>query len=296
MEMLVKQPRRLDTSYRVLKVLMLLSEKPRSMSELCYKLDTDGQGVNKETVSKYFATLRHFGCTMEKSGGKFRLKYTPFLSKFDEKELETLAVFQKFGEKLYPEAGQEKLQSALGKILKFESPSGLEFYSRMLSGITIKDIYAKYTGKMEEISKFFGTGARILYQDKWLRISPKHFKYSKNHVYLYAFNEEKKVNALFFLDYIKEIVHLAKTPTTDFFTGITTFKISGRLAAGYHLYEGESVIDFGEDYKIISNKSHDKRELMKRFLKYGESCEVLLPSEERKEFISTLDAMIANYS
>lgn len=292
----MKTRRKLDAGYRVLKILLLLHKKPMDLDELCYALDTDEQGVNRETISKYFSTLRYFGCVITKSNGKFRLKHVPYALNLMDNEIETLAVFEKFGEKLCDKNNSLKIKSALNKVLQMEEQASFEKYQKTLKSVEIKDIYSKYANIMERLSKFFDTSARIFYKDRWIKVSPKYFKYSRHHIYLYALNEEKRVNELFMLDYIKEIVHLPKRHGYENFAESTTFKIKGRLALGYHLYEDEVILEETKDFKTILNKSQDKTQLIRRFIKYGEYCEIISPEKDKEKLLSALRVMIGNHS
>ena len=81
----------LSTPFRIIKILKLLVERPLSINEILEKLEEDDIFINKETVSKYFMTLRYAGCDIQKARSKFYIKY-PVLH-FNDTELETLAHF-----------------------------------------------------------------------------------------------------------------------------------------------------------------------------------------------------------
>ena len=113
--------RKVNTSYRIMKILKLLHQKPRSINEICFELDVDNIGVKKETITKYFSTLRSCGCIVEKREGKFYLLNMPFFINLNKEELKTLAYFQKFSQKFNSKLFEEKIQSALSKLLKLSN-------------------------------------------------------------------------------------------------------------------------------------------------------------------------------
>lgn len=295
----MKKLRKLETSYRIMKVLKLLHQKPLRLDELCYELDASELGVNKETITKYFSTLREVGCVIEKSEGKFWLKHLPFFVDFNKRELETLAIFQKFAQKLHQKKLNEKLQSALSKILKMTDVSVHINYHQILNSIKFEDIYYKNKEKLELLSNFFDENAqklKIKYRSENYKILPKCFKFNKINAYLFAFNEESKKYQNFLLDDIEEIVSLIQNTSAQNFASVTVFKITDRLASGYTLYENELIHEIERGVKIVTNKTQDKKELHSRLLKYGEFCEIISPKDEKEIFKRELDEMIKNYS
>lgn len=83
----------LSTPLKIIKILKLMTEKPVALEEIMSFLEEDNSFVNKETISKYFATLRNAGCDIQKRKNKFYIKY-PVLN-FTNTELSTLSILQK---------------------------------------------------------------------------------------------------------------------------------------------------------------------------------------------------------
>lgn len=295
----MKKLRKLETSYRVMKVLKMLHAEPLGLDELCYKLDIDEVGVNRETITKYFSTLREVGCVIEKRGGKFWLKHMPLFVNFTRKELETMAVFQKFTQKLRQKRIDDKIQGAFSKILRMTDIKVHEQYHTILNAIKIDDTYYKNNEKLKLLSNFFDENSRklkIKYRGVDFKVSPKSFKYGENSVHLFAFNEESKKYENFLLDDIEEIMSLVQSTSAQNFALPTVFKITGRLAAGYYPHEDETVTVISAHNKNVVNRTQDKTELRSRLLKYGELCTLISPRDEGEEFVRELDEMIENYS
>ncbi len=295
----MKKLRKLETSYRIMKVLKMLHAKPLGIDELCYELDINEVGVNRETITKYFSTLREVGCVIEKRGGKFWLKHMPLFVNFTRKELETMAIFQKFTQKLHQKRIDDKIQSALAKILRMTDIELHKQYYTILSAVKFEDIFYKNKEKFELLSNFFDENSRnlkIKYRGGYFKISPKSFKFGENSVYLFAFNEANKKYENFLLDDIEEIMSLIQSKSTQDFALSTIFKITGRLASGYFPYEGEIVTRMNKDNKNVLNKIQDKKELRARHLRYGEFCTLISPQSELEDFVKEIDEMIKNYS
>jgi|GEM_PF-1299487 len=295
----MKKLRKLETSYRIMKVLRMLHARPLGLDELCYELDIDEVGVNRETITKYFSTLREVGCVIEKRGGKFWLKHMPLFVNFTQRELETMAIFQKFTQKLQQKRIDDKIQSAFSKILRMTDMKLHEQYHKILNAVKFDDVYIENKEKLELLSNFFDENSsklKIKYRGEHFKISPKSFKFGENSVQLFAFNEASKKYENFLLSDIEAIMSLIQSTSAQNFASSTVFKITGRLANGYFPYEGEVVMQTGKDNKNVTSKMQDKAELHARLLKYGELCTLISPRDEVEEFISEIDDMIANYS
>jgi len=291
--------RKLEASYRVMKVLKLLNDGPLGFEELCYELAQNDIAVNRETIGKYFTTLREAGCKIDKKGGKFWLKHMPLFVCFTRTELETLAIFQKFAQKLHQKRVSEKVQSTFNKILKMTSIELHSEYHAILNAIKFDDVYCKNKDKLDIFSDFFAENSqklKITYRGESFKIRPKSFKYETNKVYLFALNEKNMKYEHFLLDDVGEILSLIQLSPIPCLASTTVFKLTGRLARGYYPLEGEVVNMISADNINVVNKVSVKRELHSRLLKYGELCEIISPKDEREAFIGELDEMIENYN
>ena len=73
------------------------------------------------------------------------------------------------------------------------------------------------------------------------------------------------------------------------------FKVTGKLAERYTLKDGETMLEMGFGYKIISNKEENKELLISRILRYDSCCEILKPLEFREEVKNIIEKTLLNY-
>lgn len=291
--------KKVTSSYRIMKILKLLYQKPRSIDEICFELDADNIGVKKETITKYFSTLRNCGCTVEKRSGKFYLINMPFCINLNQKELETLAYFHKFSQKFNSNLFEEETYSLLSKILKLTNIETHTKYHKILNRTKIQDfIFEKdILKKVSVISNYIEEKSKIKikYKEENHTIIPKNLLYSKGKFYLKAFFEEENKYKNINISNIEDFVEIGRNRGLTNFTSTTVFKIKDRLAVGYYPYEKEIVQIENNSTKIISNKTQDKNALLKRILKYGVLCEIISPKTEKELFLNSINEMIKNF-
>ncbi len=290
----------LSTPFKVIKILKLLVEKPSSIDEILERLEEDGIFTNKETVSKYFTTLRYAGCDIQKIRNKFYIKYP--VVHLDDTELETLAHFDIICKNLNSKENYGEFLKFLSKLFSLTNKNNE--YKKMRSTITFDEdfntgkIGKRYGEKIETISKFIQDTPqkiKIICAEKEFTITPLKFHYFKDSICLLGYDIKNNVNKNFPLDKISDIKGMPTAASSSDFGLITTFKISGRLKNAYTVREGEIISEY-EDYIMVSNKKEDKDELFKRLLRYGTFCEILYPKSDREKFKNLLENLIAKFS
>ena len=290
----------LATPYRIIKILKMLTEKPLSMDEILLGLESEDIFINKETITKYFKTLREAGCTIEKRKNKFYIKY-PILG-FSPDELETLAGFEKIASNINSKANYGAFCKFLEKIFTLANADEYEKYKKISlktkqnKAFWSEKISSKYKEKIETLSRFMYENSsviNIIYENKNYSITPLSFCYYKDSVSLLGYDNKKNVNKNFTLDKLTDIKGTPITATGKDFGLSTTFKITGRLKKSYTLKEGEIAVE-SEEGLIITNNKEDKKELFNRLLKYGDCCEILYPKNDRENFINLVENLITN--
>lgn len=289
--------RRIDSSYRILKILKFLSDKPGTMNEILRELDYE---IYPETVSKYFRVLRSYGFIIEKKRHKFELLNMPFFIDFSDSELKSLAAFEVFSKDVASSKQNEKLHSSVRKILAVSPKENRQKYNQFLSELNEKKIFEKYREKIEKITSFFEENPvkiQVIYKKAAHIVTPVELRYKGDKVYLFCFDEAKLTNRQFLLDDIEDVKSMIQKSSKMPFIQKTVFRLNGRVALGYKSpYENE-IIEYQDDGSIIvTNSYEDKNLLLKRLLKYFEFCEILSPKADREEFIEMIDNLIESYS
>ena len=187
--------RKINSSYRIIKILKLLHDTPRSLEELCFELDKDDLSVGPKTITKYFLTLRTAGCSIKKKGGKFYLENIPFFIDLSKKELDALAYFHKFSRKFNSKKFDSKIQSVFSKILKLTYKETKSEYTKTLNEIPITTI-SSIRARCHEI---IGIISNILKDDIRLKI-----RYSNQFKKDYKLIQKRGYN----INKLKEVVQI----------------------------------------------------------------------------------------
>ncbi len=291
--------RKIDASYRIMKILKLLAQKPRSMNELCAALELDGHEIGYDTISKYFSTLREFGCIITKKNCKFELEALPFFIDLNQNDMEILADFAMFANQTCQIKQIRGVKNSLNKILKMTSQECKNHYNRHMALKSSERLNLKCADTIEKLSYFIEENnqkIKIIYRTMPFIVTPLCIRYLGNKVYLMAFNENKLINEQFLLDDISEIQNHVQISNRQSFISATVFKIKGRLVKNYRPYEGEEIEYQKDGSAVVINKFEDKNVLRLRLLKYFDACEILSPQKERDEFIKLVDNLIKNYN
>ena len=287
----------LSTPLKIIKILKLMTEKPVSLEEILCSLEEDNSFVNKETISKYFATLRNAGCNIQKRRNKFYIKY-PILN-FSDYELNTLLTFHKVAKNLCTKIDYLEFLKFMDKLFTLSNINEFEKYKVMFENMennTLVNI-SKFKEKIEVISEFMGDNAqkiKISFEDKIYTIVPLKFHYFKNSVCLFAYDAKENTNKNFPLSKIKDVSQTHSCAQGTDFSSSTTFKILGNLRNSYSPKEDEIITPF-DDYLIVTKKKEDKEQLFKRLLKYGANCEILYPKSDRENFKQLVNHLISNF-
>jgi len=287
----------LSTPLKIIQILKLMTEKPVSIEEIMTALEEVDNFVNKETISKYFTTLRKAGCDIQKRKNKFYIKY-PILN-FTDTELNTLSIFQKTAINICAKKDYTEFLKFLDKLFTLSDKNETSRYKAAFQNssdknLINKELTNKFKNKIETISQFMGNSPqklKIIYEDKNYDIIPLKFHYFKHSICLFGYDYLNKVNKNFSLDKISDIKQTPFMAQYADFSLSTTFKVKGKLKNSYSAKEGEIVSSY-ENYLIVTNNKEDKEELFKRLLKYGIECEVLYPKSDRTKFISMIESMI----
>lgn len=284
--------KKIDTSYRIMKIFKMLYNNPRTINEIINALQTDNISINKETLAKYFKTFKESGCEIKKSKGRYSIESIPFTLNLSDEDYYYLAIFVNLGSKLYDESMRRDLTSAVEKILSLANRCSFdEYIKNQDKSVKISPEPFIYKEKISRLIKYGyeNSKVKVLYKDKKVTVSHISFKYCDNAVYLHAFNEDTKKYELMLLSAINEIYSTPEISGKSAFAPCTVFEIKGRLIKSYTLYEGERVIQVKEDALVVSNNYEDKTELYKRLLRYGTLCKIVSTNEDVERFKQMLD-------
>ena len=309
-------PKFSGSAYRILVLIKKLANKTYSFDEIVDILTTDEVApkyITNDSIQKYLSTIRETGGEVRKvyANGvyKFSLEKFPFSFKLTEKSPHILSTLKKNIQNLHQKQLNEVFERVLNKILKYVETDKKAQIIERCSNVTYSPAeYKRYNKHTELIKKLEQTcidnqRVTLIYksptEDEEIKIllEPKMLKYKKNKIYFIGYNAMSCERQGYLLDFIKEVRQSPQKSKYSNMTTPVTFKLKGRLAKGYRLYEDEKTIEkVNEDEIIVANYQEDRESLIQRILKYGENCEILTPEYLRENYIKILDDIEKNYA
>lgn len=296
-----------DAGLRVLEVLKRLAKEPLTPEEIIEGLEehADTRSVYaKETISKYFNTLRLNGFEVEKVNNRFYLKNNIEKINLDLNDVRTFNFLKSFTDNFHKSELNKNLEDVFRIVENcMDKPTRALMEENVGKGIRLRNfafdksdkVLKKYESYCIEKRKL-----KIRYNEKneivTYNVEPTDVTFRKNKVFLLAYNR-KDMEYKEFL--INDIVQVTQSPSKfrgNGNAGTVTYKVKNHLAKVYVMRkEYEYLNDFGDDYKTIVNSGEDKDRLLRRLLRYGENCEVCRPKDFKDKFIEFLDEIINVY-
>ena len=118
----------------------------------------------------------------------------------------------------------------------------------------------------------------------------------QNSVYLKTYNTQHGCFLILNVDQIEDIEKTPQKNTHRYFSSTTVFKLKGKLAKRYTLRNEEHSMGMDkEGCLLIASKKEPKEDLFLRLMRYGSSCEVMSPKQDRETMHNLVKTTLANY-
>lgn len=296
-----------------------LAQKSLSIDELITIIENDEidpKFISREAVIKYLNTLKSAGvniCKIKKNRTYYYyVDKQPQLLNMDKNDISSLAFTENYINSLY----QNKIINDFAKFMnitsKFLTDDDLKLLNKERKKLKqtqtkLNNNYNKYRDILPKAEQSCSDGQRVFIKyrlpsdemTKNITLEPKLLKYDSKNICLIGYNPIAGEKQAFLLDYIEEIRQLPQKSKYDNIMTPVMFKLKGRLAKGYNLYDNEKFVENSEyqdeDSIIVANYEDDKEYLLKRLLRYGEYCEAVYPKSFRNKFIQTVKETLLNY-
>lgn len=297
-----------DTSVRVLETLKILFNNSASIQDIIHyfeKFDQNNRIYTNEAVLKYINTFKVFGFKFVKNKDKYVILNSFNQFNFDESDLKSIYLIEKFNE-AFPE---EKIKSEINKFLQ-DLEKHFSNNSKILAhNLTKPDFvnfsynYSKYSELIREYENYCSDRQKlkITYRNQnknevSIMVEPNEIKYIRNEIYLSVYNPvSAQIQDINFNSIIKIDQLPLKSNPVGMFSSVT-FCIKDRLAKSYKLHESEKLLQVNPDgSSIILNQKEDRILLLKRLMRYGEYCEIISPKDFREEMKQTIRKTLQNY-
>lgn len=314
---MVKKPKISSTAYRVLFLMQLLNRNNYTidaLNEIFYNNTIIARTFSKEVLLKYISTLRAVGYTVSKptlaNNYTYKLIKAPVTIKLSEEELKTLAVIEYHVLSLYQEKLHKNYNNFVKKLSRYLTKNQLNTLElkKKINISKTKDSSSKYSQYADLIKKFEQyciEDQRIIVkykfpldnEEKQIVMEPKSLKYDSNDIYISGYNSITGEKQLLHLNNIQEIKQLPTKSKYNYVLSPIVFKLKGRVAKGYRLYEDEKISETDTEAGTITIAAYvdDVNMLIQRLLKYGDYCEIIYPKPVREKIITMVQDALKNY-
>ncbi len=287
---------------RVLELYKHMSNHPCSRYEIIQLIE-DNENVSniyaKETISKYFNTLRVMGFQIEKNGSKFYLKNDIDSLHLNINEIRAFNFLKNYMKSMVKSEIQSSLYEQFRRIENALDKESYELLkSQEAKGIRLKNLCDDTSKKLlKQYIHFCADKQQLIikYQGNTYKIHPKEIIVRQNNAYLIAYYPPEGNFKEFLIESIDDAKQLPNRFPEKSIINDVTFVLKGHLAKVY-VSRDEEKIDVNEPSTLtITNRGKDREVLMRRLLRYRENCEVKFPKEFRKDFKNLLDSIIEKY-
>lgn len=300
-----KPEKNFDTGLRVLEVLKVLLNENFKKTVMIEQLKADNKIAHvytREAFIKYFNTLEALGFKIDRESGRYILQNAVLQIELTDEEKQLLVIIIEYYRMLHNKCNEKILKKVLTKINKYFNPP---FTLDELNALFDKEVKINENDVFE---KLVLTINNMIEDNQLVKISYKKAKNTvceltvelkeiveKNNTfavqcYIPSLGRNKKIN----LGSVISINQLPKKVQGNTYLNSVIFELSGRLVSAYKLKKSEKVINFSADHITVSNFAEDKDSLLRRLLKYGENCKIIMPKSFKEEFLTLTNNILKN--
>lgn len=305
--------KQVDSFIKMYALIKLLLEDNANFSQVISVISDDGMPVSSDnsihsvTLSKYLNTLKIFGLNVKKEKGKYHLINPLYKIDLNQNELNAFMFIKEFEQTLHDD---EKTKAEFEKFIKAVELRFSEATQMLAKKRTSKNradfnfYFEKFTSKVDICSKFCKEDYKveIVYYpngkktEKKILAKAQELLYRRNSVRLKILDLNSNQTTDIPLDQIISIKQMpVKITTTYCANRVTVYGIRGRLAKNYRVRSWEVAEGYNGEWLIIKNKDESEDELIKRLLKYGNSCKVFTPVTLRDKVLSIFENTLKIY-
>lgn len=300
-----KSDKNFDAGLRILEVLKVLLNENLKKVEVIEKLKNNNlieTVYTQEAFVKYFNTLEALGFELERAKNKYILLNALYSIDITKKERELLEQIILKNKSLYESKNLKDLKTAMSKINKYLEPkfsrdelSSMFDICVMHENNDFRDKLLLSIGNMiidnqQVMLKYWRTKNQM----EELKVELKDIVEKNNSIFVYCYCPTLGRNKNINLNSIVELKQLPNKSQNISCLNSVVFELHGRLMRAYKLKPSEKVINFNQNYITVSNSEDDKDILLRRLLKYGESCKIVSPKSLKAEMLELTNEMLKN--
>lgn len=305
--------KQVDSFIKMYGLLKLLLEDNANFTQVVAAISDDGLPISSDnsihsvTLSKYLNTLKIFGLNVKKEKGKYHLLNSLYKIDLTQNELNAFSFIKEIAANLKDDEKNKKEFEKFIKAFELRFSENTQMHTKKKSSQHKADFsfyFDKFTNKVEICSKFCQEDYKveIVYYPKGKRIEKKitakaqELLFRRNNAKIRVLDLNSSQITDIPLDNIISLKQMpVKIPKTYCLNRMTVYGIRGRLAKNYRLRAWEIADGFKGEWLIIKNRDESEDELLKRLLKYGDSCKVITPAALRDKIATIFDDTLKLY-
>lgn len=310
MEISTKQ---VDSFLKIYALLKLLLEDNANFAQAISVISDDGLPISSDnsihsvTLSKYLNTLKILGLNVKKEKGKYHLLNPLYKVDLSQEELNSFMFIKEFALNLKDDEKTEQEFEKFIKSIELRLSESTQMLAKTRESKNRADFsfyFDKLENKIEICSKFCREDYKveIVYYtngkktEKKIMAKAQELLFRRNSAKLRILDLNSSQITDIPLDKIISIKQMPVKITHSYcLNRVTVYGIRGRLAKNYRIRKWEVAEGFRGEWLMIKNKDESEDELIKRLLKYGNSCKVFTPVSLRDKITSIFENTLKLY-
>lgn len=297
-----------DSCLKMFQFLKLLTQGPVDFNvvlDIFSDETTEGKSNPHVALNKYLNTLKIFGIKVQKKQNKYYLLSSPYKITLNADDLTSLNIIKNALE-LLPNGKHKKNIETFIKNLEIRFSEETQATAKAINSTQNLDYTFNFSELKEQIKQCEeycqqNHKLEITYTDikgklNHIICSPVELKYQKRKICICVNIQNEGRIVEIPIDNIKSINQLPSTNNNQITTTTITFKLKNRLAQNYKLREWERIEKFEPNGDIIVvNKNEDQDLLLRRLMRYGNSCVILYPKFIKERMLELINKTLENY-
>lgn len=297
-----------DSCLKMFHFLKLLTQGPVDFNvvlDIFSDETTEGKSNPHVALNKYLNTLKIFGIKVQKKQNKYYLLSSPYKITLNADDLTSLNIIKNALE-LLPNGKHKKNIETFIKNLEIRFSEETQATAKAINSTQNLDYTFNFSELKEQIKQCEeycqqNHKLEITYTDikgklNHIICSPVELKYQKRKICICVNIQNEGRIVEIPIDNIKSINQLPSTNNNQITTTTITFKLKNRLAQNYKLREWERIEKFEPNGDIIVvNKNEDQDLLLRRLMRYGNSCVILYPKFIKERMLELINKTLENY-
>lgn len=288
---MINTQKRHNSCVRVLEFLKLLTQNDVCLNNIYENSQEKFKNIEAtETFLKYINTLYISGLKVKKVGKNYSLCNAITTVSFSKQEFDLLLKIYNDFNNCCISCDKDDFDLFFTNIFKFLHLEDKAVFLKKIANSrmdTCQKVFAQKTQYYQNLISL-KQKLKITYNDETFIAEPHELSIENGTIYLIVYKPQDAGIIKILTDNIQNLEILPVKIKSSGITETVVFEVYDRLAFNYRLRDCERIQTFSDNKKVIVNRGEDRKQLIRRLLKYGENCKVLLPKTFKAEFLKSL--------